>query len=168
MIEQSKINDDILYARETIKLLETRKQLIDFALRLKRDYTYIDFLAYECLDKCLKKNLVNGNVKKLPNPSVLDNERINLELIWRRAVAATNILSIATLSSVRKHGYLMAMVNQLSDINSIGTGGFERLKKHSFPEFSAEYIIRKYYPEKLSEQHQIKIDLILKEENIII
>ena len=163
---KSKNDDDILHARETIKLLETRKQLVDFALRLKRDYPDIDFLAYECLDKCLKKNLVNRNVNKLPKPNASDNERTNIELVWRRAVAATNILSIATLSSVKKHGYLLAMVNQLNDINSIGTGGFERLKKYGFPEFSAEYIIRKYYPEKLSEQHKSKIDLILKQTNL--
>ena len=163
---KSSFDDDILFARQTIKLLDTRAQLVDFAVRLKRDYPHINYVAYECLDKCLKKNLVNRNVNKLPIPQNNDKERFDIPLVWRRAVAATNILSIATLSSVKKHGYLMAMINQLDDINLIGTGGFERLKKFGFPEFSAEYIISKYYPEKISDQHKNKIDRLLKEMNV--
>ena len=160
-MEKQAIDADIAAAKHTIKLLQDRVQLVDFALRLKKDYPEISFMAYDCLDKCLKKKLVNRNINRLPPPSAIDKERVDIELIWKRAVAACNVLSIATLNSVRRHGYRNAMLNQLSDISSIGTGGFQRLLKFSFPEFSAEYVMRKYYSDLLSAAQIARIDQIL-------
>lgn len=161
-MEGRDLEADVAAAKRTIKLLQDRAQLVDFALRLKRDYPEIGFMAYVCLDKGIKKKLVNRNINRLPPPSTVDQERVDLELIWKRAVAACNILSIATLSSVKKHGYRNAMLNQLRDVSSIGTGGFQRLLKFSFPEFSAEYVMRKYYPDFLSPEQITAIDTLLQ------
>lgn len=165
-MERRDLEADVAAAKRTIKLLQDRAQLVDFALRLKRDYPEIGFMAYACLDKCIKNKLVNRNINRLPPPSTVDQERVDLELVWKRAVAACNILSIATLSSVKRHGYRNAMLNQLLDVASIGKGGFQRLLKFSFPEFSAEYVMRKYYSDLLSAPQIARIDEILLDAGI--
>ena len=143
----------------------TREGLLRFARRLK-DHNHLADLSEACYEKCIAKGMIHGNYKRLPKPREEDTERVDLYKLWLYAVVITNTCSLATINSVKSAGYLSAMLKQIRNIEDIGTGGFQRLKLHNALEYSAEYLMRKYYSDQLSDEQKIAIDRLLEQNGI--
>ena len=62
----------------------------------------------------------------------------------------------------------MAMLDQIKDINDIGHKGYIRLKSFNALEYSAEYLMRKYYSDKLTNIQIEMIDQLLDRDNMAI
>lgn len=150
-----------------IKNEKTREGLLRFARRLK-DHEHLADLSVECYEKCIKEGMLHGNYTRLPQPLSEDVERVDLYRLWLHAVVITNTCSLPTINSVRGCGYLQAMLNQIDDIANIGGRGFTRLKYFDALEYSAEYLMRKYYSDKLRPEQKVAIDDILAENGIFL
>lgn len=143
----------------------TREGLVRFARRLK-DHPYLADLSEACYDKCIAEGMLHGNYTRLPIPIEEDLERVDLYKLWLYAVVITNTCSLPTINSVKTGGYVKAMLKQIDNLEDIGTGGFQRLRSHDAIEYSAEYLMRKYYSDKLREEQKIAIDTLLAKNGI--
>ena len=159
---------DRAQAVKYIENFKNRDDLVDYSKRLKKSYPHLKDLSDLCLDLCVEKKYANGNIYKLPEPKPEDNEKVDLQSCWQRAAVITNILNLQTLNSVKKKGYLVAMLDQIKDINDIGHKGYIRLKSFNALEYSAEYLMRKYYSDKLTNIQIEMIDQILDRDDIAI
>lgn len=158
-IKRMKERENVL---KTIASLPDRKSLVDYAKRLKEPrYSHLSDLADYCFNRCINEGMLHGNHVRLPDPLPEDTERVDLHRAWLKAIVATNTCSLATINSVNSVGYLKAMFKQIDTIDDIGTGGFERLKFYDALEYSAEYLMRKYYSDKLREDQKTAIDALL-------
>ena len=154
-------------ALKAILSMNTRDALIDYARRLKRPpYLHLSDLADVCIDRCIDEGFLHGNYVKLPEPLPQDTERVDLHRMWLKAIAITNKCSLPTINSVKNRGYLNAMLKQIDKIEDIGTGGFDRLNNDGVPEYSAEYLMRKYFSDLLREDQIEKIDKLLNDNGI--
>ena len=81
-------------------------------------------------------------------------------------MAISNQCSLSTLNSVKVRGYLQAMLRQIEKLEDIGIGGFARLKRSNALQYSAEYLMRKYYSDMLSAEQIEKNDGLLKRNGI--
>lgn len=152
---------------KTIAALPDRKSLVDYAKRLKEPrYAHLSDLADYCFNRCINEGMLHGNYVRLPDPLPEDKERVDLHSAWLKAIVATNTCSLATINSVRAGGYLNAMLKQIDKLEDIGTGGFERLKFYDALEYSAEYLMRKYYSDKLREDQKDAIDALLAKNGV--
>jgi hypothetical protein len=149
----------------TIEKMATQVDLVEFATRLNK-HPHLADLIDVCLDKCIDEHLINKNAYKLRPPLAEDVERVDLHLAWLRAVAISNQCSLSTLNSVKVRGYLQAMLRQIEKLEDIGIGGFARLKRSNALQYSAEYLMRKYYSDMLSAEQIEKIDVLLKSNGI--
>lgn len=148
--------------------MSNRKDLVEYAQRLRRKAPHLSDLSEVCLDKCIEQGLINGNAARLPEAKPEDIERVDLRKMWLRAIALTNICNLPTVNDVRARGYLGAMLRQINDVKDIGEGGFARLWGHRIPEYSAEYLMRKYYSDKLRPEQIAAIDNLLLSKGITI
>lgn len=144
----------------------TRDGLVRFARRLK-DHPYLADLSEACYEKCIAEGMLHGNYTRLPKPTQEDSERVNLYKLWLYAVVITNTCSLPTITSVKSGGYVKAMLKQIDNLDDIGTSGFQRLKSHDAIEYSAEYLMRKYYSDRLRDDQKIAIDCLLEKNGII-
>lgn len=152
---------------KVIASLPNRKSLVDYAKRLKEPrYSHLSDLADYCFNRCINEDMLHGNHIRLPNPLPEDTERVDLHRAWLKAVVATNTCSLATINSVKSVGYLKAMLRQIDNIDDIGKGGFERLKYYDALEYSAEYLMRKYYSDKLRDDQKNAIDALLAKNGV--
>ena len=152
-------------AEATIREISTREDLVEFAARLNK-HPHLADLIDVCLDKCIDEHLINKNAYKLRPPLAEDVERVDLRRAWLRAVAISNQCSLSTLNSVKVRGYLQAMLRQIEKLEDIGIGGFAILKRSNALQYSAEYLMRKYYSDMLSAEQIEKIDGLLKRNGI--
>ena len=156
-------------ALDTIQRHTTREGLVDFYKRLNEpQYSYISDLAETCLERCIDEGLLHGNYARLPPPLPQDVERVDLYRSWLKVIALTNKCSLATINSVGSKGYLQAMLNQIDDIKNIGSAGFLRLKEDRLLHHSAEYLMRKYFSDRLRADQIAAIDALLAANNISI
>lgn len=143
----------------------TREGLLRFARRLK-DHKHLADLSAECYEKCIREGMLHGNYTRLPKPFPEDLERVDLYRLWLYAVAITNTCSLPTINSVIGRGYLKAMLNQIEDMGDIGGRGFLRLKSFDAIEYSAEYLMRKFYSDRLRSEQIEAIDKLLLKNGI--
>jgi hypothetical protein len=166
-ITDKTLEKDTADAMRTINDAKSRDILLDLYQRLQQPkYQHISHLADKCLEKIIEKGFLNGNYTRLPAPLPQDIERVNLHHSWLMVIALTNICNIATLNSVVGKGYLQAMLNQIDDIKNIGGAGFKRLKEDSLLHYSAEYLMRKHYSDRLRPEQIAAIDELLAQNNV--
>jgi hypothetical protein len=156
-------------AERAIASYSSRQDLVDFAKRLQEPrYSHLVDLIEVCYDRCINEGLIHGNYRLLPKPVPDDTERVDLHRSWLIAVVITNKCSLAVVNSVRGRGYLEAMLNQINRLEDIGSAGFLRLKEDNALQHSAEYLMRKYYSDRLRQDQIEKIDILLAKNNMII
>lgn len=156
-------------AERAIASYSSRQDLVDFAKRLQEPrYSHLIDLVDTCYDRCIKEGLIHGNYRSLPEPLLEDIERVDLHRSWLVAIVITNRCSLAVVNSVRGRGYLQAMLNQIDRLEDIGAAGFLRLKEDNALQHSAEYLMRKYFSDKLRHDQIEKIDKLLAENSLVI
>jgi hypothetical protein len=156
-------------AERAIASFSSRQDLVDFAKRLQEPrYGHLLDLVDTCYDRCIREGLLHGNYRSLPEPLPEDTERVDLHRSWLVAIVITNKCSLAVVNSVRGRGYLQAMLNQIDKLEDIGAAGFLRLKEDNALQHSAEYLMRKYYSDRLRQDQIEKIDMLLAENSMVI
>ena len=137
-------------------------EFVEYGDRIKKHYPHLLDLAL----MCERKGNYVDNDSRLPQPLNHDVERVDLKECWLLASEITGRIGPRTLAMVKKHGYRDAMLKQIKNLDDIGSKGFSDLKIHNALEYSAEYILRKYYSDMLNEKQIEKIDIVLKDANI--
>lgn len=161
--------DEALVARNRATAIATIKgynkvaDLKAFLKRLER-YPQLDDLIPLCerrIAEVTASRHVARNDELLPDPFPHDHERAPLRDYWVQAAAEIGSVGSRTLQMVRRRGYRDTMLKQLKPLKEIGSNRFITLKDHSLIHFSAEYLMRKYYSDMLTEAQKRKIDQVL-------
>ena len=151
----------------TINELQSVRDLQDFALRLNKFPELADLIPL-CQERILEVTAneeMARNERLLPEPFPHDHERAPLREYWVEAAATVGSVGTRTLQMVRRHGFRDAMLRQLAHIDDIGDNRFKTLKAQNVVHLSAEYLMRTYYADMLTEEQKRQIDVVMSELN---